>query len=760
MEHLPWHVVEAPYQPRDNVYWETVLTLGNGYMGARGCLEEGFPALMETYPGAYIAGVFDNFEGPTVELVNVPGFWNASVRVGNETMSMSEGAVSDYSRTLDMRAGLLERRFTWESLRGKRTAFVFQRFLSLDRPHLACLRIQATPLNHSSSVSIRSTLDGTAYNRRQRDWPPLTRIVRNEHLDPVAAARVARDEGVLHVRTKTTRVDIVMAAKLLIAGRAAVRTTAVGVSASAETPPAASAGQIVQEVSFRAKRGETVGMAKFTAVFTSRDAKPGRLRGLAIREASRAARGRWDALVGAHAAAWAERWDRSDIVIGGDPGAQQGIRFNLFQLMAANARNDPGVNLAAKLLSHTRYKGNCFWDTEIFMFPFFVFTDPHAARNLLLYRYRMLPAARRRARDHWMRGAMYPWMSAQSGDEQCESWEYGECEIHITADVAYAFDQYLRATGDEEFFARRAAEVFVETARLWADRVAWSPRRRRYTILSVKGPDEYCSITNNNMFTNYLAARNLELGEEAVARMRSRHPKAWKRLAARIGFNPAEVGTWRDVRKRMYYNWDRDLLIQDDTFLDKEPDDLRKYADRKKPLVEIMPYERIMRVRLLRQTDVVLLMYLLNDRFTRRQKERAYDYYEPMTTHDSSLSYNTHSIMAAELGRAGAAYGYFRKSCRLDLDDELGTARSGIHGASLGGTWQTVVAGFGGMRVREDGTLSFNPILPASWTELAFSVAFRGRTVAVRMTRGSTELALRSGAPLTVLLNGKKVGLD
>jgi alpha,alpha-trehalose phosphorylase len=504
------------------------------------------------------------------------------------------------------------------------------------------------------------------------------------------------------------------------------------------------------------------GFDKFTAVFTSRDAKPANLLRLALRESEGAVRTGFDRLLAAHKESWRRRWDNADIGIEGDAGAQQGIRFNLFQLSQANARDDSGVNLAAKLLSHTRYKGNCFWDTEIFMFPFFAFTDPHAARNLLHYRYRMLPAARKRAGEHWMKGAMYPWMSAHDGSEQCDSWEYGECEVHITADVAYAMDQYLKATGDDRFFVRYGAEVFIETARFWTQRVCWNPRRRRYTILSVKGPDEYCSITNNNMFTNYMACFNLRAAEKAVADMRRRHPGEWRRLKSRIGFKNGETAKWRDVRKKMYFNWDRkkDLLIQDDTFLDKQDEDLRKYAGRKKPLVEIMPYERIMRVKLLRQTDVVLLNYLLNDKFTRRQKLAAYRFYEPMTTHDSSLSYNTHGIIAAELGMKDAAYAYFKKSCRLDLDDELRTAKSGIHGASLGGTWQTVVMGFGGMRVTKDGMLSFRPLLPDNWTGLSFRVAFQGRHIAVGISRKGPELNLVSGAPIPVLLNGKRVVLS
>ena len=247
-------------------------------------------------------------------------------------------------------------------------------------------------------------------------------------------------------------------------------------------------------------------------------------------------------------AEWRERWEHADIEIDGDLSAQQGIRFNIFHLMQANARDDARVSLAAKLLSHTRYKGNAFWDTEIFMFPFFLYTDPQAARNLLLYRFHLLPGARQKARRLGLPGAMYPWMSAHDGAEQCDSWEYGDCEIHITADIVYAINQYLQVTGDDEFFVNYAAEIYLETARFWAARVAWNPRRQAYTLVTVKGPDEYCAITNNNMYTNFLVAFNLELAEKAADRLQAHYPEAWTALSARLQLQPAEIAHWREIR--------------------------------------------------------------------------------------------------------------------------------------------------------------------------------------------------------------------
>ena len=740
LESSPWEIIECPYQPQHNIYFETNFTLGNGYMGARGCLEEGFPEPLERYEGTYIAGVFDNFEGDYVELVNVPDLFAVQAWVGESPLNLQTGETRDYRRVLDMRTGVLTRSFTWVSPQGGSTRFTFQRFFSLARPHLACLRLCVTRLDHALPIRVSARLDGEVFNRRQRDYPPIQGIIPNYHLD-VLACGANEGDACLSLRTKGTGIS--MAQHAHIAATTAASSRVDGAS-------------VVQEITLPPESAEVV-IDRFVTVFTSREALAEELAGLAAAQAAGAAQCGYDALLAEQAHAWAARWEEADIVIDGDPRTQQGIRFNIFHLIQANARSDAHVSLAAKLLSHTRYKGNAFWDTELFMFPFFLFTDPEAARNLLKYRYHMLPGARTKAQRLGMHGAMYPWMSANDGSEQCDSWEYGDCEIHITADIAFAIDQYLRVSADDDFFRDCAAEILIETARFWAERVNWNPRRKCYTIITVKGPDEYCAITNNNMFTNYMAAYNLELAEKAVARLQAEFPKNWAALQQRLGLQAAEIEHWSDIRQHMYQNWDhrRDLLIQDDTFLDQPEFDLAPFKERETPVLEIIGYERAMRVRILRQTDALLLMYLLNDRFTQRQKLACFNYYEPMTTHDSSLSYNTHCIMAAELGLQDKACYYLEKTCRLDLDDELNTARSGLHGASLGGTWQSIVNGFGGVRVHGD-TLSFQPMLPSHWHRLSFRLRFRGRAIAVTLTGAGLDLQLLEGDNLTVLVDGQE----
>lgn len=735
-----WDIREEGYQKEHNLYFESIFTLANGYMGARGRLEEGFSEEMETYPGTYIAGVYDNYSGPYVELVNCPDFFYGQIQIGEYSLQMDSDNTSEYSRSLCMKDGTLTRELIWTAPDGSKTKLYWQRFLSMENIHLACQRFWVQPLNHSHTITLTTGFSADVFNRRQQDYPPLKTIIPNRHLDFLSAGVSPNSGAWLSCETKTRKTELVFCSHVKAVRNGTFRqyTTHNG---------------IAQVFAFQCAPGEKAGMDKVVSVYTARDCAAPLPKALANEEAD------YDILLEQHQEVWKKHWLTADIQIEGDDAAQQGIRFNLFHLIQANARNDGRVSLAAKLLSHTRYKGNAFWDTEIFMFPFYLYTDPQAAKNLLLYRYHLLSAAKEKAKERLLEGAMFPWCSADDGSEQCETWEYGDCEIHITADIAYAFDQYLKATGDQEFFYDCAAELYMETARFWASRVNFDQRTGRYVLVAVKGPDEYCAITNNNMYTNFMAAYNLRLAAEAVNRYEREEPQRFASLKEKLGYDSHEAALWEEIARTMYQNWDEDnpnLLIQDDTFLMQPEEDLSRYAERDKPVLEILGYERVMRVRVLRQTDVVLLTYLLGNQFTKEQKNAAFAYYEPITTHDSSLSYNTHCIMAAELGMKEKAAWYFDKTCRLDLEDEFDTVRSGLHGASMGGTWMSLINGFAGLRLCR-GMVSLKPFLPSQWKSLRFCLHIKGRLIQVSISQQKTSLRLVEGEPLMVLLNGEEV---
>lgn len=736
----PWDIREEGYRRERNLYFESIFTLANGYMGARGLLEEGFSEETETYPGVYIAGVYDNYSGPYVELVNCPDFFYGEITIGEYPVLMDGTNTSKYTRTLCMRDGTLTREFIWTAPDGSKTKLYWQRFFSKDNIHLACQRFWAQPLDHSHPITLKTGFSADIFNRRQQDYPPLFTILPNYHLDFLSAGVSPHSGAWLSAQTKTRKTELAFCSHVK-----AVR--------NGSMEQYSTENGVCQVFHFQCAPGGRAGMDKVISVYTSRDG------GAPVPRALSDEGEDYDVLLQKHRKAFERRWASADMEIDGDDAAQQGIRFNIFHLLQANARDDDRVSLAAKLLSHTRYKGNAFWDTETFMFPFYLYTDPQAAKNLLLYRFHLLPAAKKKARARFMKGAMFPWCSADDGSEQCETWEYGDCEIHITADIVYAFDQYMKVTGDMEFFYDCAAEVYIETARFWADRVSFDKRAGRYVLVAVKGPDEYCAITNNNMYTNFMAAFNLRLAAESARRYEREEPRRWAKLREKLQFDFCEAVRWEEISSGMAQNWDEenpDLLIQDDTFLMQPEEDLSRFSDRDKPVLEIIGYERAMRVRILRQTDVVLLQFLLGEEFTEEQKRAAFLYYEPITTHDSSLSYNTHCIMAAQLGLEEKAAWYFDKTCRLDLDDEFDTVRSGLHGASMGGTWMSVVNGFAGLRLSE-GRVSLKPFLPPRWNSLRFCLHIQGRIIQISITQQETSLRLIKGEPLTVLLDGEEV---
>jgi alpha,alpha-trehalose phosphorylase len=350
-------------------------------------------------------------------------------------------------------------------------------------------------------------------------------------------------------------------------------------------------------------------------------------------------------------------------------------------------------------------------------------------------------------------------MSANDGSEQCQAWAYADCEIHITADIAYAVWHHYLATGDFPFLAKYGAEILVETARYWATRSHYSREKRAYVIPVVKGPDEYCGVTSNNAYTNMMAAHNLRIAAEVLRVLRKEDPGALKRLSRKLGLSDSEPAAWKRIADRMYLNRDpkRDLIIQDDTFLCTEPCDVNSLIADGRPAAEKIPYAMLHRLRIIKQADVILMMYLLNDRFSDKEKRAAWKFYLPLTVHDSSLSYNTHSILAAQLGYHALAYDFFRKTVRLDIDNTMGNTDKGVHAASLGGTWQTIVNGFAGMRIR-NGILSLNPHLPKVWKAFSFHIRYRERLLRVEIRRSGTRLDLVEGrGPVTVLLHGKKL---
>ena len=426
-----------------------------------------------------------------------------------------------------------------------------------------------------------------------------------------------------------------------------------------------------------------------------------------------------------------------DLQVEGDENAQTALRYLAYQLTASCSGEDDTVNIGARGLTHARYKGCYFWDTDLFMLPFFLYTQPASARSLAQYRVNCLPQAKAHARKMNGAGARYPWMASFDGSEQCESWDIGASEVHITADVAYALDQYLQATGDESF-APGAREVFVETARFWRSRYTAEPGTGRENLLFCKGPDEYCGITSNNLFTGEMVRHNLDLALAAAETLRQEEPERY----AALGLTEKETEGWRKLREAIPVPRDpaTGRLWPDDTFHLLEPVDPAALKEGDEASYHKVCFDRLQRYQVIKQADTLLLMTRLPDRFTREEKKNAWADFEPKCLHDSTLSFASHALFAAQNGYDDAASRYFEKALYLDLREVMGnTGKEGLHLAGLGETWQAAVFGFAGLRFGPQGP-TLSPRLPTGWKSLRFRFYWRGRLYEARADQKSGDV--------------------
>ena len=706
------------------------MALANGYMGQRASLVEG-SAHLETLPGNYVAGVFDSYPNATMiplkgrpqnpsEMVNLPDHLPVRIRFKDERIDPALCDIEEYRRTLHMDRGVLTREMTCQTPGGRRFRLRITRFLSLARRHIAATRIDLTPLNFSEPLAYESLVDGTASN------------VRHEHLGKVRTIGDSNGPHGVACRTLSSRIEIAVLAWERSNDQMAElsRLQKDGVSEQRYVP--------------RTVPGQTFRLDKIVAVATSRDGDvidgAEKAAGGFIREADRAG---FDQLLAEHEQAWEELWDRVQISLqpleGGDE-LTQGLRYCLFQMMQNAPHEDPSVNIGAKGLTGEHYFGTYFWDTEVFMLPMYGFVLPEVAENLVRGRCRMLPGARRKAAEMDLEGAAYPWMSDAEGNESCTLWQFSLLGIHVTAAVAWGVWFQWCLTGDIDLVADGGLDILVETARFWLGRVHWRDDTQQYVINRVLGPDEYHQGVDNNFYTNMMARENLRRAAELADRLRELRPADYETVADRLDLETEEVDRFRNVadRIRLPRNEELGISLQDDRFGLLETYDLENDPPGG-ALNAVWSYDRIMRTQLLRQGDVIVAHILLGHRFSDAQMRRDFEFYEPKTTHDSSLSFCHHSIVAARLRKLEMARDYFLRTVRLDLDDLHGNSWMGIHTACMAGAWQCVTLGFGGVRWYE-GQLSLDPVLPDEWRSYSFSLHWHGTRLNVTVRDGELEM--------------------
>lgn len=747
----PWQLREVQYRPDDAGLIESLFSVGNGYLGMRGNNAEGRKAHEH---GTFINGLHETWRIRHAEqaygfaevgqtIVSAPDSKVMRLYVDDEPLALDEADLLEYSRTLDFRAGVLRRELLWLTPAGKRVRVCSSRMVSFPERHLAVLTMEVTMLDADAPLTISCQL----LNRQDgEDEYAGTVAPEGLLLDPRKAQRIADrvflpgeywqegERSVLSYRVAHSDMRVAAAADHLI-DTANVYTTSHYIDAD-----------IAKNVfSVQAQRAVPVRITKLVSYHSSRTTPTRELIDRCWRTLDRA-EAEGVELQYSKQRGWLDGfWYRSDVEIPGHDDLQQAVRWNLFQLAQATARAD-GHGIAAKGVTGSGYGGHYFWDTEIYMVPFLAYTNPLWARNALRARAHMLPLARERARKLNEEGALFPWRTI-NGEEASAYYAAGTAQYHINADVTYALAKFVRATGDIGFLAGGAIDMAVETARLWMTLGFWRNNGGdSFEIHGVTGPDEYTTVVNNNLFTNVMARFNLDYAATTVRQLARSAPDAYQRMVARLGLRDEEPAEWDRAAAAMFIPYSESLQIhpQDSHFLEREVWDLANTPTEQKPLMLHFHPLVIYRFQVLKQADVVLALFLQGNHFTLKQKLADFDYYDPLTTSDSTLSNVVQSIVAAEIGYQDLAFEYFLNALFVDLADLHHNTADGVHVASAGGVWSALVSGFAGMR-DHDGRLSFDPRLPAAWPELRFRLIWHGTRVLVTLTRSSLHLTVLEG---------------
>ncbi len=737
----PWKIKTRTLDKENKRLQESLTSIGNGYMGMRGNFEEGYSG--DHHQGIYLAGVwfpdktkvgwwkigYPDYFGKVINTVN---FIKTEIYFDGEKVDLYTDHLSDFSLELDMKEGILKRAFTIEK-NGKTFTVHIDRFVSLDVKELCAIHIAIESVTDDAEVVIRSYLDGDVYNEdsnyNEQFWIP-----------------VQADKNLLVVKTKPNPFG--------------VEQFTVAAAMENKTDRLAFQGEIVEKMQVaeifqgQLQKGETTIFEKRIIVTTSRDYPEADVPIAAQKRLGEIRKRDYQDLRERHVELWAKRWQKADVTIGGDPAAQQGIRFNIFQLFSTYYGDDARLNIGPKGFTGEKYGGATYWDTEAFIFPFYLgVASSHVAKNLLLYRYNQLPAAKKNARKLGLKGALYP-MVTFTGEECHNEWEITFEEIHRNGAIAYAIYNYTNYTGDESYLLEKGIDVLIEISRFWADRVHFNERTGKYMIHGVTGPNEYENNVNNNWYTNYIAAWCLEYTLKTLEKVSGEK-------IANLGVTADERKKWQHIYKNMYlpYDEERKIFVQHDTFLDKPLQTVADLSPDDLPLNQNWSWDRILRSSFIKQADVLQGIYFFSERFTEEEKRRNFEFYEPMTVHESSLSPSIHSVIAAELRKIDKALELYERTARLDLDNYNNDTEDGLHITSMSGSWLAIVQGFSGMRTHQ-GKLSFAPIIPEKWSHYSFHLNYRGRLLKVMVDHNESIFELVSGDPLEVTIYNERVMLS
>ncbi|HEX7495732.1 MAG TPA: beta-phosphoglucomutase [Candidatus Limnocylindrales bacterium] len=753
-----WRIRETAFEPDELARNEAIFALGNGNIGFRGNFEDGGYSVAN---GTYINGFFEEetivypepaygYARTRQVMLNVADTKPIRLFIGDDRFDLRTGEIEQYDRSLDLRHGVLSRTIRWRSPGGVLADIHVRRIVSLARREIAAIEYTVTLREADAAVRFESLIDGATSNLQTGDDPRIGTRLRSQSLR-ATHLRASGSCGVLVQRARNSGNTVAAAADH--------ECTVGDMRAGVEPDPKAGSSRIRFTLSAAAQAGQPVTLTKYIAYRTSLELPGDDLADCAQRDAAAARSIGFEELLAEQKHELDRYWEISDVRLDGDDELQQGIRFNLFSLLQAAGR-DGRTSIAAKGLSGEGYEGHYFWDAETYALPYFIYTHPDIARHLLLFRCRTLDKARSRARELGHRGALFPWRTI-AGEETSPYFPAGTAQYHIDADIAFALSKYVSATGDRTILLDGGAELLFETARFWLSLGCYVEEQGGdFCINEVTGPDEYTALVNNNFYTNLMAQRNLEYACAVARDLESTDPDRYGEIASRLSLDGSEVDEWARAAARMRLPFHRGLGIhaQDDLFLTRAVWDFAGTPPENYPLLLHYHPLNVYRFQVLKQPDVVLAQVLLPERFTTAEKKRNFDYYDPLTTGDSSLAPCIQSVAAADLGYTERAYSYFRQTARMDLDDVGGNTAAGVHTAAMAGTWMSLVYGFAGMRDR-GARLCFNPRLPARLTGMCIRLRIHGRLLEFKVDHRSATYVLLEGDPLSIFHRGRALEL-
>ena len=753
--HDGWRIIEDGFHPDHNKITESLMSLGNGRMGHRANFEEKYSGL--SLPGNYVAGVYypdktrvgwwkNGYPEYFAKVLNAANWIGINFRIGSIMLDLNQCKVINFRRELDMMHGLLNRVFTAELSDGKQIKVTTQRFVSIAHSEIGALRYTLEALNFSEKITVTPYLDFDVVNEDsnydEKFWDEVNKSV-------------AHGEGYITAEVRKTLFHVCSGMKFrLLRNNEPIRF---------HSDLEERQKYVSNIVTIHLKQGESLTIEKFGVNLSSEYCPKNLLNETAAQHLNDAFDQGYDFLLQTHSDRWETKWETSDILIRGDVAAQQGIRFNIFQLQQTYTGEDERLNIGPKGFTGEKYGGSTYWDTEAYCIPFFLATAPPVvAGHLLSYRHKHLQKAIENGQKLGFKkgAALYP-MVTMNGEECHNEWEITFEEVHRNGAIAFAIYDYIRYTGDVDYLLPKGFEVLLGISRFWSQRVNWSADKQKYVLLGVTGPNEYENNVNNNFHTNRMAQWTLRYTLEVIEKLKTLHPKAFAQLKTKWNFEEEmETARWKEIIEKIYFAFDpsREVFLQQDGFLDKELIPAAELPINERPLNQNWSWDRILRSPYIKQADTLQSFYLFENEFDTESIRRHFDFYEQFTVHESSLSPCIHTILAAKIGYPEKAYELYLRTSRLDLDDYNNDTEDGCHITSMGGTWMSFVYGFGGMRVIHD-KLHFAPILPKKWEGYAFRINFRNATIKIAVDLKMICFENHSAHEIEIEVYGKELVL-